>query len=155
MTGYSNLARQLSERSATLEVQRYRRSLDQTARLLLALESHAVPDEELKPFTAELESAVRESEWRSVKRVYSTLVKHLEKQHGLVLPGHYQGEWMAIGMAAFGLPLGAAFSAALDSAAYIGIGLPIGLAIGSALGARKDQQARAEGRVLEVNADSE
>lgn len=58
---------------------------------------------------------------------------------------------MAIGMSVFGLPLGVAFSAALDSYAYIGIGLPIGLAIGMALGSRKDDEAASEGRLLEMD----
>lgn len=64
---------------------------------------------------------------------------------------HYRTQWLAIGMSAFGLPMGVAFSAALDNYGFIGIGLPIGMAIGMALGAGMDQKAQQEGRQLDLD----
>ena len=52
-------------------------------------------------------------------------------------------------MSAFGMPLGVAFSVALDNFAFIGIGLPIGMSIGMALGAGMDKKAAKEGKQLD------
>jgi hypothetical protein len=39
----------------------------------------------------------------------------------------------------------------LDNYAFIGIGLPIGMSIGMAIGAGKDNQAKKEGRQLDID----
>lgn len=130
---------------------RYERRFRDAARLLAALRRRGFPMDEVSPFVDELARAAREADARSVRSVYAKLLEHLEKRHGLVLPDHYQNQWMAIGMSALGLPLGAAFAFALDQTAFIGIGLPIGLALGVAFGSRKDREARAAGRVIDLD----
>ena len=57
---------------------------------------------------------------------------------------------MAIGMVAFGLPMGVAFGAALGNMAFLAIGMPVGLAIGLAMGSGMDAKAAEEGRQLNI-----
>lgn len=81
------------------------------------------------------------------KKQYNIL-KLVEKEAKLTVKNHYRNQWLAIGMAAFGLPLGIAFGIALDNLAFLGIGLPIGLSVGIAIGSNMDKKAKAEGRQL-------
>ncbi len=74
----------------------------------------------------------------------------LEKELKLVTKNHYQNKWMAMGMAAFGVPIGAALGLSLNNMAFIGLGLPIGLAIGVAIGARMDKAAKTLGNQLNL-----
>ncbi|HAA12286.1 MAG TPA: hypothetical protein DCE41_11525 [Cytophagales bacterium] len=84
-----------------------------------------------------------------VKRVQAQILSRLEKTVKLVAKNHYQNMWMALGVGAFGLPLGVAFGAALGNMGLLGIGLPIGIAIGLAIGAAMDKKAAEEGRQLD------
>lgn len=77
------------------------------------------------------------------------ILKLLEKDLQLVPKNHFHGQWIGIGMAAFGIPFGVAMGAALGNMAFLGVGLPIGLGIGTAIGVSKDKQALAEGRQLD------
>jgi hypothetical protein len=78
------------------------------------------------------------------------ILRMLAKEVNLVAKNHYRNTWLATGMAAFGLPLGAAFGASLGNMAFIGMGLPIGMSIGIAIGARMDAKAAREGRQLDL-----
>jgi len=80
----------------------------------------------------------------------SEILQLLEKELKLVTKGHYRNLWMSLGMAAFGLPLGAAFGLSLGNMAYIGFGLPLGIALGMAYGTSLDKKACEEGKQLEV-----
>lgn len=88
---------------------------------------------------------------KALHKSNNTIVRLLEKHLKLVPKNYYQVLWMSVGMAAFGIPLGVAFSAALNNYAFIGLGLPIGLGIGLALGVTMDKKAKAEGRQLPVD----
>jgi hypothetical protein len=81
------------------------------------------------------------------------IVRLLERELKLVPVNHYRNTWMAIGMAAFGVPLGTTFGLMLDNMAFIGIGLPIGLAIGLAIGTGMDKKAYEEGRQLDIEVE--
>lgn len=80
----------------------------------------------------------------------SRIIRMLEKEEKIVPKKHYQNVWMALGMAAFGLPIGVVFGMSLDNMAFLGIGLPIGLAIGLGVGAEMDKKAFREGRQLDI-----
>lgn len=84
-----------------------------------------------------------------IKSSQSKIFKFLEKELKIVPKGYYQTTWMAIGMAAFGIPMGVAFGTSLGNMAFIGIGMPIGMVIGMAMGANMDKKAKAEGRQLD------
>lgn len=86
---------------------------------------------------------------KQISSAQSAILKLLENELGLVGKNHYQLQWLALGMATFGIPLGVVFGAALGNMAFLGIGLPIGMAIGIAVGTSKDKQAKEEGRQLD------
>ncbi len=84
--------------------------------------------------------------WKSQSRI----LRRLEKDVKIVAKNHYRNMWLALGMAAFGIPFGVAIGSALGSMAYLSIGLPIGMAIGIAIGTNLDQKAAKEGRQIDV-----
>ncbi len=86
---------------------------------------------------------------KQFKSAQAGILKLLENDLQIVPKNHFQRQWVAIGMAAFGIPFGVAFGTALGNMAFLGIGLPIGLGIGTAIGSSKDNQALAEGRQLD------
>jgi hypothetical protein len=76
------------------------------------------------------------------------IIKLIEKEHKIVPKGYYRNLWLALGMSAFGVPLGVAFGAALGNMAFLGMGLPIGMVIGIAIGTQKDNEAAKNGKQL-------
>ncbi|WP_026897471.1 hypothetical protein [Daejeonella oryzae] len=87
---------------------------------------------------------------KTLKRKQTTIIKSLEKDLKLVPKNYYRNIWLAVGMAAIGIPLGVAFGASVGNMAFLGIGLPIGLAIGIAIGTGMDKKAFEEGRQLDL-----
>ena len=88
---------------------------------------------------------------KNIMKTYDKTIQTLVKEEKIVPAGYYKMLWMSLGMAAFGIPMGVAFSASLDNYAFIGIGLPIGMVIGMAIGAKKDEDAKKKGLQLNVN----
>lgn len=84
------------------------------------------------------------------KKKAHEIVKLLQQKHRIVTRSYYQNMWMAVGMSAFGLPIGIAFSVAIDNYAFIAIGLPIGMVIGTGIGKNMDEKAKAEGRLIDI-----
>jgi len=68
----------------------------------------------------------------------------------LCLCAHWNDTWLAVGMAAFGIPLGVAFGASLGNMAFLAIGIPVGMAIGIAVGTGMDKKAFEEGRQIDL-----
>ncbi len=87
---------------------------------------------------------------KQIEKTQSTLLKQIEKELKIVPQNYYRNTWMALGMAAFGVPLGVAFGVSLGNMAFLAIGLPIGMAIGLAIGAGMDKKAFDEGRQLDL-----
>ncbi|MCP2042850.1 hypothetical protein [Pontibacter sp. HSC-36F09] len=85
-----------------------------------------------------------------LKKTRSFILKLVEKQLKLVPQKHYQKLWLALGISALGIPFGVVFSVALKNFAFIGLGLPIGIGVGIAVGTQLDEQAKAEGRQLDL-----
>lgn len=84
---------------------------------------------------------------RAVKR---KLLKSALEDLALVPKNYYRNMWLALGMTAIGMPLGAVFSLALDNVSFISIGFPMGLAIGVAIGTFYDKKAEEDNRQLEL-----
>jgi len=78
------------------------------------------------------------------------VLKLIKKDLKLVPKNHYRNMWMAIGMAAFGIPFGVAFGVSLGNMAFIGIGIPIGMAIGIGVGTAMDKKAVENGKQLDL-----
>lgn len=78
---------------------------------------------------------------------YKSLMKkvllHLEKNHKLIVPGHYANYYMTVGIA-IGLPFGTLLSF-LCKSQIIGIGLPVGIGLGLLIGYGFDKKARNAG----------
>jgi hypothetical protein len=87
---------------------------------------------------------------KAMKTANSKILKEVMEKLKLVTKNHYRNIWMAVGMSAFGIPMGVAFSAALNNYGFIGIGLPIGMAIGIAIGTGKDKEAADSGLQLDI-----
>ncbi|WP_439490360.1 hypothetical protein [Algoriphagus sp.] len=79
----------------------------------------------------------------------AAILKLVKDELKIVAKNHYQNQWLALGVAAFGIPLGVVFGAALGNMAFLGIGLPIGVAIGLAIGSSKDIESAKSGRQLD------
>lgn len=87
---------------------------------------------------------------KQIKKSQAKILKLLEKELKLVTKNHYRNVWLAVGMAAFGIPLGVAFGLSLGNMAFLGIGMPIGLAVGIAIGTGMDKKACDEGRQIDM-----
>ncbi len=85
---------------------------------------------------------IKKNQWNILRRV--------EKELQLVTKNMYRNRWMAIGMAVFGVPLGAAFGILMGNMAFVGIGIPIGMVIGMSIGAAMDKKAKEENRQLDL-----
>ena len=85
------------------------------------------------------------------RRVAATLrriFRMLQKDLGLVPRNYYRGQWMALGMAAFGVPIGTALGVITGNMGLLGIGIPVGMTLGMAIGTNLDKKAEREGRQL-------
>lgn len=126
---------------------------DRLALLLKELGTRDLSQETIQSINKELEEIDQSS---GSGRKFKNLIKKKEqkilevvtKQENLFPANYFQSHWMALGMAAIGLPLGVVFGLALGNIAFLGIGLPIGLAIGMSLGAEKDKKVKEENRQL-------
>lgn len=85
-----------------------------------------------------------------IRKKQGAILARLEKELKLVTKNHYRNTWMALGIAAFGVPFGVAIGSALGNMAFLGIGLGLGLPIGLAIGTGMDKKAADEGRQLDV-----
>ena len=83
----------------------------------------------------------------------SRIIQKLAKELQIVPKNYYRNQWLAIGMAAFGIPIGVVFGTSLGNMAFIGLGLPIGIIIGIALGAQKDKKVKKNGNQLDIDVD--
>ncbi len=58
--------------------------------------------------------------------------------------------WLALGMSAFGIPIGVAIGLSVGNPGLLATGLPIGMGIGMAVGASMDKKAKETGKQLDV-----
>src|SRR5690606_27084696 len=86
---------------------------------------------------------------KSIKQKQSTIVNLVEKQLKIVPKNYYRNLWIALGMTAFGIPIGVLLGIYVNFALFA-LGLPAGLAIGAIVGNKLDKKALKEGRQLNV-----
>ena len=131
------------------------RLVDQYTALLSEVSKRNLPDDIVEVINTEIQQ-VNESSGppseviKSLKKIQSRLLKELEEKMSIVTIGHFRNTWLVMGIAIFGVPLGAAFGLAINNMGMLAIGLPIGVAIGIAVGMNKDKKAFDEGRQLNV-----
>lgn len=124
--------------------------------LLQILHTKELPEHVITAINSEVEIINNSSDSgkslkMTIQKKQSQIVKLLEKELKLVPKNHYKMIWLAIGMAAFGIPIGVAFGTSMGNMAFLGIGLPIGLGIGIAVGTQMDKKAEQEGRQLNID----
>ena len=81
-------------------------------------------------------------------KTQSKIIKLVEKESKIVPKNYYKMLWMALGMSAFGLPIGLLFGLAVGNIVFLSVGLPIGLGLGVVFGTSLDNKAEKEGRQL-------
>jgi predicted RND superfamily exporter protein len=85
-----------------------------------------------------------------VKQKQTKIIKLVEKELKIVPRNYYRNLWLAVGMSAFGLPIGIAFGLTIGNMGLLAIGLPIGMLIGISVGSGMDKKASEDGRQLDV-----
>ena len=127
----------------------------QFEKLLIELRKKELPDGIVVSINKDIEdlnsiSSSGDDLRQIVRKKQTRIIKLLEKELKLVPKNYYRNLWLAVGMAAFGIPIGVAFGASLGNMAFLAIGLPIGMAIGIAVGTGMDKKAFEEGRQIDL-----
>jgi hypothetical protein len=127
----------------------------QFGKLLSELRKRELPDEVVHAINTNIElidpaSGTEEELRKQLRKTQSDILRLIEKELKLVPKNHYRNIWMALGIAAFGVPIGVGFGASLGNMAFMGIGIAMGIPIGLAIGTGLDKKAAEEGRQLDV-----
>lgn len=85
---------------------------------------------------------------KRLKSAQSKILKVIEKHHKLATENHYRNIWLALGIGAFGVPIGVVIGAITGNMAFIAIGIPIGFGIGIAIGTMIDNNLKNQGKQL-------
>ena len=83
-----------------------------------------------------------------LKNTQSKILKVIEKHHKLATENHYRNIWLALGIGAFGVPIGVVIGAITGNMAFIAIGIPVGFGIGIAIGTMMDNKLKDQGKQL-------
>lgn len=122
--------------------------------LLSELEQKEIPSE-IKNFINEEIEAINSFSGtdpelsKKIRKTSSGILKRVEKDLKLVPKNYYRGLWLALGMSAFGIPIGFAIALNIGNMAFLGTGFPIGMGIGIAVGTAMDKKALDAGRQLD------
>lgn len=84
-------------------------------------------------------------------KLKNKIIRLLEKELKIVPRNYYRTLWMAVGIGAFGMPIGVALGASFVNMGFIGMGLLFGIAIGLTLETGMDKKAFEEGRQLDID----
>ena len=127
----------------------------QFEKLLTQLRKRKLPDEVVQAINTYIDlidpdPGTEEDLRKQLRKMQSDILRLIEKELKLVPKNHYRNVWLALGIAAFGVPLGVVFGASLGNMGYLAIGIPFGLSIGLAIGTGLDKKAADEGRQLDV-----
>ena len=127
----------------------------QFEKLLMQLRKRKLPDEVVQAINTNIDlidpdPGTEEDLRKQLRKTQSDILRLIEKELKLVPKNHYRNVWLALGIAAFGVPLGVVFGASLGNMGYLAIGIPFGLSIGLAIGTGLDKKAADEGRQLDV-----
>ena len=127
----------------------------QSEKLLMQLRKRKLPDEVVHSINTNIDlidpdSGTEDELRKQLRKTQTDILRLIEKELKLVPKNHYRNIWLALGLAAFGVPLGVVFGISLGNMGYLAIGIPFGLSIGLAIGTGLDKKAADEGRQLDV-----
>ena len=111
--------------------------------LVLSINEHILLINSFSGTDAKLVKELRKSR----NEILSTLQKELQ----VVPRNYYQRMWVAIGITAFGLPMGVVFGVILDNLACMALALPMGLLFGIIIGSSLDKKAMLSGKQLDID----
>ena len=86
----------------------------------------------------------------SLRKSQIDILRLLKEKLKLAPINYYRNIWLALGMTAYGIPLGVAYGSITGNMAFLAIGLPIGMVLGIAIGVGMDKKALKEGRQLDI-----
>jgi hypothetical protein len=126
------------------------KAVDHFNELIDALNDKEI-DETTENYIKERISIIKDNvTFNTIKKEESKILDFVNKELGYLAQNHYMSLWIALGMSAFGVPLGVAIGLALDQLGFMGIGIAVGLAIGVGVGSSKDKEAKKQGKQLPV-----
>ncbi|WP_291855373.1 hypothetical protein [Marinilabilia sp.] len=101
--------KELNKRPEIEQDKRLIGSLSQFDNLLMELRKKELPEEIVKSINNGIDqiNSVSESEKelrKQIKKTQTSILKLIEKKLKLVTKNHYRNTWLAVGMAAFGIP---------------------------------------------------
>lgn len=123
--------------------------------LLKELRTRQLPDAIIQTINKEVEvlnsTILINTDLRKlIKKKQTAIVSLIEKELKIVPKNYYRTLWLALGMTAFGIPLGVLAGVLLGKPGLFAIGLPIGVAIGVTVGTAMDKKAVKEDRQLNL-----
>ncbi len=129
--------------------------IDGFQQLIIELKKKEIPDQIVQTINEDIDAinsftGSGKDALKLFRKKQLNILKLLEKQCKLVVKNHYRNLWLALGMSAFGIPIGAAIGIIAGNRGLLGIGLPIGLGIGTLVGAQMDKKALQSGKQLDV-----
>jgi len=129
---------------------------DQFDTLLKELRKRVLPDSIIQTINNEVEeintynSLTTNDLIKLIKKKQTAILRLIEKDLKLVPENYYRTLWLALGMTAFGIPLGVLFGVIIRTPGLFALGIPVGLAIGVTVGTAMDKKAAKENRQLNV-----
>lgn len=124
--------------------------------LLTELRKRALPEAIVQTINKEVEeinadySIISKDFRKLIKKKQTEILRLIEKDLKLVPKKYYRTLWLALGMTAFGIPIGVATGVLIGNPSLFMLGLPIGVAIGVTVGTTLDKKAVKENRQLNL-----
>ena len=146
---------ELNRRELSDSNKKFVAAFDQFDNLLTKLRKKELPEDIVATINRDVEkiNGVTDSDKDKTKQLQKSqidIIRLLEKQLKLVPINYYRNIWLALGMTAYGIPLGVAYGSITGNMAFLAIGLPIGMVLGIAIGVGMDKKALKEGRQLDI-----
>ena len=146
---------ELVERSNTDQNKKLSNCYSTFGKLISELRKKEIPSEIVDRVNRDIEginlfSGSNRELLKLLRKVQYGILKLIEKELKLVPRNHYRNMWLAIGMAAFGIPFGVVFGISLGNMAFLGVGIPIGMAVGIGIGSAMDKKALDDDRQLDL-----
>lgn len=147
--------KELKKRPSHEDNKKLHSAYKQLENLLDILKSKELPEEVMSSVNQHIDevNSISESEKelkKQIKKSQTSILKLIEKELQWVTKNHHRNLWLALGMAAFGLPLGVTFGMSMGNIGLLGLGLPIGMVIGLVLGTAMDKKAAEAGKQLDL-----
>lgn len=132
------------------------RKFTSLSNLIFEAGKHSLPDELVNQINKQIDEIAQtpdstEETLKKLDAFQKDLLQKLKSDFRLLPKNYHRNQWMSLGMASFGIPIGLFFGLATDNLGLLAIGLPIGMSIGMVMGTSMDQKVKNEGRQLDFH----